>query len=101
MNAPENSEGMEELKKSADSVMQMDVRVEDSTLVYDYTYNETITESDLPAVKSNLNGVIDASSASFENLADIMQEQIEESITVKIIYRNSDGEILAEREFDP
>lgn len=95
---PVNVKGFDDLKKSGEGVMNIEAYVEDSTLVYDYTYIESIDESKLPSVKETLDKAIEASVGTFTDLKKQMQEQIDEEIGIKIIYRNADESIITEKE---
>ena len=98
---PMNMEGLDELKKSGAEVMDIDVKADGSTLIYDYSYKTVMDSSVIPTVKSALDDAIEASADSFNSLTKTIQSSIEESIKLKVVYRNGDGEIITERTFEP
>lgn len=98
---PVNTKGIDEIKKSNEGVMKIDVRVEGSVLVYDFTYLTTIDSSALPSVKQTMDQALDSTASTFESLAQIMQNDIDESVSLLVIYRNGDGAVITERTFYP
>lgn len=98
---PVNSKGLDEIKKAGEGVMDIDIKADGSTLVYDYAYKTTMPESTLSDVKTSLDSIIDASESTFVRLAQQMQAEIAEDIQIRVIYRNSDGTIITERTFEP
>ena len=97
---PDNSEGLEKLKKQSGEAIDLDIEIEDDTLVYDYTYTTAIEESNIANVSDILNQMLESSKDNFQKLAGVMQSQIDEDIKIKVVYRNTDGEVIAEKTFD-
>lgn len=98
---PANIKGIDAVKESSSGTMDIDVKADGNTMVYDYTYRTKIEDSDLPGVKQTIDSSLDSTESTFVGLADTLQNQIEEDIKVKIVYRNADGEVITERTFEP
>ena len=98
---PANMEGFDEMKESSADVMDIEVVAEGSTLVYDYQFKSVMDAADLPNVKTTLDQQLDDSSASFVQMAQTIQRAIEETIDIKVRYRNGDGEVITEKSFQP
>ncbi len=98
---PLNVQGVEEMKKNSQDNMDIDLRAEGDTLVYSFTYTTVYEEDSLPSIKSMLEQVMETAQDTFSNLAKMMQDDIEESITLKVVYCNGDGSVIAERTFEP
>ncbi len=98
---PVNMQGFDKMKEDSADVMDIDVVVEGSTLVYDYRFKAVMDAAELPDVKTTLDQKLDDSSASFVQMAQSIQRMIEETIDIKVRYRNGDGEVITEKSFHP
>ena len=101
LESPENARGIEDIKKNSQDTMEIDVKAEGNTVVYDYTYKTAVGEDSLEKVKESFEQVLDGSESSFNTIAQQMQAEIEESIQLKVAYHDSNGTLLAERTYTP
>ena len=82
------------------STNELEVTVEENTLVYTYTYPQVIDSSLVDAVSQQLDATITDNAATFTGLADTLEEESGISgITVKVIYLNGDGTELLNKTF--
>ena len=101
LNDTENSKGIEDIKKNAQDTMDIDIKAEGNTIVYEYTYKTVVDDDSLETVRASLEQVLDSNESSFESIAQSMQAEIADSIKLKVVYRDQNGTLIAERTFSP
>ena len=90
-----------QLDNSTDSSIKMDVYAEGDTLVYDYTFTQAFTESELATVKSSLDSSLENASGTFSDVVKELKTYVNvENPKAKVIYRNSDGAEITERIYE-
>ena len=88
------------MKSSFGSMMDMDVRAEESKLVYEITYKTQIDSNLVDAVKSQLDTTFQAMASTFEGVADEIKEVVGiENPTVVIRLLNADKTEITTIEF--
>lgn len=93
-------EQMDSLSSQFESILDIDVRAEDSKIIYDFTYKEQITDSTLDVVKDGLDSSFQTSASTYENIANAMKKEIGISNpSVVINFNNADGTIITSKEF--
>lgn len=90
-----------QLDNSTDSSIKMDVYAEGDTLVYDYTFTQNFSESELATVKSSLDSSLENTSGTFSDVVKELKTYVNvENPKAKVIYRNSDGTEITERIYE-
>lgn len=90
-----------QLDNSTDSSIKMDVYAEGDTLVYDYTFTQNFSESELATVKSSLDSSLENASGTFSDVVKELKTYVNvENPKAKVIYRNSDGTEITERIYE-
>lgn len=83
------------MKSTYESMMDVDVRAEGKSLVYDLTYKTELPEDSLDTVKSTLETGFDSMSSTFEGFAnDIKDEAGVDNPSVVIEINTKDGKNL-------
>lgn len=75
------------LKSSFGSTLDIDVRAEGKSLVYDLTYKTELPEDSLDTVKSSLESAFESLSSTYEGIANSIKESVgidDPSVVVKI-----------------
>lgn len=77
------------------STEELEVTVEDNTIVYTYTYATPIDSSYIDLLAKQLEDLIANSASTFTDLADILEEESGiDGISVDVVYLNSDGSLI-------
>ena len=78
----------------------LEVAVEDNTIIYTYTYDNTLDSSMIESVSEQLEKTIDSSESTFRSMADSLEEESGiDGITIRVIYLNNDGTELVNKEY--
>ena len=88
------------LESMSSSTEGLEVAVEDNTIIYTYTYDNTLDSSMIESVSEQLEKTIDSSESTFRSMADSLEEESGiDGITIRVIYRNNDGTELVNKEY--
>lgn len=88
-------------KSSFGSTLDVDVKVEENKLVYEFTYKTQIEDSVLDSVKTQLESAFNTMASSFEEIANQLKSEIKiENPAVVVKYLNADGTTIAEHTFE-
>ena len=80
-------ERLDSMKSTYESMMDVDVRAEGKSLVYDLTYKTELPEESLDTVKSSLESAFESLSSTYEGIANSIKESVgidDPSVVVKI-----------------
>lgn len=95
-----NEDAKATLESMSSGSKGLDVTVDDNTIIYTYTYSDTLDSSVIDAIADELEKTIDKSSSTFTTLADTMEEETKiEGISVKVVYLNGDGSEIFSKEY--
>ena len=78
---------LDSMKSTYESMMDVDVRAEGKSLVYDLTYKTELPEDSLDTVKSSLESAFESLSSTYEGIANSIKESVgidDPSVVVKI-----------------
>lgn len=78
------------MKSTYESMMDVDVRAEGKSLVYDLTYKTELPEESLDTVKSGLESAFESLSSTYEGIANSIKESVgidDPSVVVKSILK--------------
>lgn len=78
------------MKSTYESMMDVDVRAEGKSLVYDLTYKTELPEDSLDTVKSSLESAFESLSSTYEGIANSIKESVgidDPSVVVKSILK--------------
>ena len=78
---------LDSMKSTYESMMDVDVRAEGKSLVYDLTYKTELPEESLDTVKSSLESAFESLSSTYEGIANSIKESVgidDPSVVVKI-----------------
>ena len=92
------------IQEALGDFMILNCYAEGDMLVYDYQYTDTYTDTMLETMQNSLKNSLDSdsSAASFINVASTISKYcVVTNPSVKVIYRNGDGSILAEKTYYP
>ena len=90
-----------QINNNSYSSITMNVYAEGDTLVYDYTFTQAFTESELATVKSSLDSSLESASGTFSDVVKELKTYVNvENPKAKVIYRNSDGTEITERIYE-
>ncbi len=93
-------EQIDSVKSQFESVFYMDIRAEDSSIVYEYTYKNQIPDSELDATKDYIESSIPTTASTFESMANAMKRELKISNpSVVLNYINADGTLITSAEF--
>ncbi len=85
---------------SLESMMDIEVRTENTQLIFDYTYKDEIPDGAVDLVVPQLETAFDSMSSVFENLIDEIETEIRvDDVSILIIVNNSDGTKLFDYEY--
>ena len=101
MDDPVNMKGIDSVKESGQDVLEINIKADGSTMLYEYTYKTTFSADDLPSMKQSIEEAMASNDSTFTTLATNLQSQIDEKVNVRVVYRNGDGEIIFENTYDP
>ena len=88
------------LESMSSSTEGLEVAVEDNTIIYTYTYDNTLDSSMIESVSEQLEKTIDSSESTFRSMADSLEEESGiDGITIRVIYLNNDGTELVNKEY--
>lgn len=88
------------LESVSSSTEGLEVDVEDNTIIYTYTYDNTLDSSMIESVSQQLEKTIDSSESTFRSMADTLEEESGiDGITIRVIYLNNDGTELVNKEY--
>lgn len=80
------------------SGMDMDVRGEDNKLIYEYTFNTDLGDTDV--IAASLEQALEANASTFESVAADLKEAVNVDNPVVVVrYMTGDGKELCSREF--
>ena len=92
---------LDSMKSTYESMMDVDVRAEGKSLVYDLTYKTDLPEESLDTVKSTLETGFDSMSSTFEGFAnDIKDEAGVDNPSVVIEINTKDGKNLFSKTYN-
>lgn len=92
---------LDSMKSTYESMMDVDVRAEGKSLVYDLTYKTELPEESLDTVKSTLETGFDSMSSTFEGFAnDIKDEAGVDNPSVVIEINTKDGKNLFSKTYN-
>lgn len=92
---------LDSMKSTYESMMDVDVRAEGKSLVYDLTYKTELPEDSLDTVKSSLESAFDSMSSTFEGFAnDIKDEAGVDNPSVVIEINTKDGKNLFSKTYN-
>lgn len=95
-----DEEAMTTLESVSSSTEGLEVDVEDNTIIYTYTYDNTLDSSMIESVSQQLEKAIDSSESTFRSMADTLEEESGiDGITIRVIYLNNDGTELVNKEY--
>lgn len=95
-----DEEAMTTLESVSSSTEGLEVDVEDNTIIYTYTYDNTLDSSMIESVSQQLEKTIDSSESTFRSMADTLEEESGiDGITIRVIYLNNDGTELVNKEY--
>lgn len=95
-----DEEAMTTLESMSSSTEGLEVDVEDNTIIYTYTYDNTLDSSMIESVSQQLEKTIDSSESTFRSMADTLEEESGiDGITIRVIYLNNDGTELVNKEY--
>ena len=95
-----DEEAMTTLESVSSSTEGLEVAVEDNTIIYTYTYDNTLDSSMIESVSEQLEKTIDSSESTFRSMADSLEEESGiDGITIRVIYLNNDGTELVNKEY--
>ncbi len=94
-------EQVESMTSQFESMLDIDVRVEGSKLIYDFTYKTQIADDLLDTVKSTLDSTFNSMASTYENIANTIKEEVGvENPVVVIEINNADGKNITSIEFN-
>jgi len=101
LNSSDFKEQFDSAKEAGGDLLSIECYAEGDTLVYDYKYNTTFSDSVLSTMKDSLETALDSTSSTFESIAGMLKLVINDisDPSVKVIYRNGDGSIICEKTF--
>ena len=96
-------EYVDQVKKGGieeNDTMEIDVLAEDNTFVYSFTYKNQIEEDTLQGVKESLENSLETSSETYLGVVDEICDYTGLDADVKVVYKNKDGSVIAERTYN-
>lgn len=92
---------LDSMKSTYESMMDVDVRAEGKSLVYDLTYKTELPEDSLDTVKSSLESAFESLSSTYEGFAnDIKDEAGVDNPSVVIEINTKDGKNLFSKTYN-
>lgn len=81
------------------SLMKFEAFARNDSLVYCYTYKMEMTAQEEKLVAQSLERSFSSYSATYNNLARILKDEIPKAKSVILEYRNKDGKVIASKEY--
>lgn len=100
INAPDVKKSMESAKESSGDIISFDYHAEGNKLIYDYTYNNHIDDSELEAMKKVLEDSMESNSDYYTQVADVLKRNVKiDEPEIVINYHNDDGTVIATKSY--
>lgn len=94
-------EQVESMSSQFESMLDIDVKAEDSKIIYDFTYKTQIPDNTLDTVKSSLESSFKSLSSTYEGIANTIKKEIGiENPVVVVNFNNADGTNITTIEYN-
>lgn len=80
--------------------MDIDILADGNTFVYSFVYKDQIEESNLQSVKQSLESSLESSSETYLGVVDEICDYTGIDAEVRVVYKNKDGSVIAERTYN-
>lgn len=92
---------VDSMSASFASVLTVDVKAEDSKIIYDFTYTTQIEESMVAETKSTLDTTFESMSSTFEEIANSVKDEVGvENPVIEVRINNADNTNITSIEFN-
>ena len=89
------------MKKSYECMYDFDCYAEDNKFVYEYKYLETVGDEALPQIKKAFDEKFEEMKSTVKPLMEQLVGNVkEENPIVVLMFCNSDGSVISEKEYD-
>lgn len=96
----EVQEQISSITESLESTLDIDVRVEGTQLIFDFTYKEQIPEGAIDLVVPQFETAFDSMSSVYDNMINEIETEINvDNVSILIILNNADGTKLYDYEY--
>lgn len=91
---------VDSMSSQFESMLDIDVKAEDSKVIYEFTYKTQIPDETLGTVKSTLDSSFQAMSSTFESIANEIKKDVGvENPIIVVSINNADGKNITALEF--
>ncbi len=91
---------IDKVKEMFEGTLEVDVYANGNEMVYDYKYVTTYDDATAEILKESLTDSLDTQASTFESVVTTMEEVVDGEVTLKVIYRNGNDNVLAEKTFE-
>ena len=100
INTPDVKKSIDSAKDASSDVMTFDYHAEGNQLVYDYTYNDHISDSDLDGIRTNLENSLESNADKYTEVVKVLKKNVKiNDPQIVLNYHNADGSVIATRTY--
>lgn len=94
-------EQVDSMSSQFESVLDVDVKAEDSKIIYEFTYKTQIPDNTLDTVKSSLDSAFQSMASTYEGIANTIKKEVGvENPVIVVNINNADGKNITTMEFN-
>ena len=100
INTPDVKKSIDSAKDASSDVMTFDYHAEGNQLIYDYTYNDQISDSDLDGIRTNLENSLESNADKYTEVVKVLKKNVKiNDPQIVLNYHNADGSVIATRTY--